>query len=129
MHKTITRIERQAMDALMRYDWPGNVRELENIVERSMIVSQSDTLRIDATWLAGEGSSDNPSGVESQQSNPSKQSWAQIERQAILAALARCHGKVYGKDGAAAELNVKPTTLYGKMQKHMIKGSRQHKAN
>jgi len=33
-----------------------------------------------------------------------------------------------GKDGAAAELNVKPTTLYGKMQKHKIKGSRQHKA-
>ncbi len=55
MHKTITRIERQTMDALMRYDWPGNVRELENIVERSMIVSQSDTLRVDASWLAGDG--------------------------------------------------------------------------
>jgi len=128
MHKTITRIERQTMDALMRYDWPGNVRELENIVERSMIVSQSDTLRIDASWLAGDGLSDNPSEVESRQTNPSKQTWAEIERQAILSALTRCHGKVYGKDGAAAELNVKPTTLYGKMQKHKIKGSRQHKA-
>jgi len=116
------------MDALMRYDWPGNVRELENIVERSMIVSQSDTLRIDASWLAGEGSPANPSEVESQRTNPSKQSLAEIERQAILNALARCHGKVYGKDGAAAELNVKPTTLYGKMQKYKIKGSRQHKA-
>ncbi|MDZ4847928.1 MAG: sigma 54-interacting transcriptional regulator [Pirellulaceae bacterium] len=128
MNKSITRIERQTMDALMRYDWPGNVRELENIVERSLIVSQSDTLRIDASWLAGEGASANPSEVESQRTNPSKQSLAEIERQAILSALARCHGKVYGKDGAAAELNVKPTTLYGKMQKYKIKGSRQHKA-
>jgi len=128
MNKSITRIERQTMDALMRYDWPGNVRELENIVERSLIVSQSDTLRIDASWLAGEGSPENRSDVESQRTNPSKQSLAEIERQAILSALARCHGKVYGKDGAAAELNVKPTTLYGKMQKYKIKGSRQHKA-
>jgi len=128
MHKTITRIERQTMDALMRYDWPGNVRELENIVERSIIVSQSDTLRIDTSWLAGDGSSGNPSGVESQQMNPSKQSLAEIERLAILGALSRCHGKVYGKEGAAAKLNVKPTTLYGKMKKHKIKGSRQHKA-
>lgn len=128
MNKSITRIERQTMDALMRYDWPGNVRELENIVERSLIVSQSDTLRIDASWLAGEGLPANPSEVESQRTNPSKQSLAEIERQSILSALARCHGKVYGKDGAAAELNVKPTTLYGKMQKYKIKGSRQHKA-
>jgi len=128
MHKSITQIERQAMDSLMQYDWPGNVRELENIVERSMIVSQGDTLRIDASWLAEDGSPANPSDVESQRTNPSKQSLAEIERQAILNALTRCHGKVYGKDGAAAELNVKPTTLYGKMQKHKIKGSRQHKA-
>ena len=128
MNKSITRIERQTMDALMRYDWPGNVRELENIVERSLIVSQSDTLRIDASWLAGEGLPANPSEVESQRTNPSKQSLAEIERQSILSALARCHGKVYGKDGAAAELNVKPTTLYSKMQKYKIKGSRQHKA-
>ena len=128
MNKSITRIERQTMDALMRYDWPGNVRELENIVERSLIVSQSDTLRIDASWLAEEGLPANPSEVESQRTNHSKQSLAEIERQSILSALARCHGKVYGKDGAAAELNVKPTTLYGKMQKYKIKGSRQHKA-
>ena len=128
MNKSITRIERQTMDALMRYDWPGNVRELENIVERSLIVSQSDTLRIDASWLAGEGLPANPSEVEYQRTNPSKQSLAEIERQSILSALARCHGKVYGKDGAAAELNVKPTTLYSKMQKYKIKGSRQHKA-
>ncbi|MFT5301596.1 MAG: formate hydrogenlyase transcriptional activator [Mariniblastus sp.] len=128
MHKSITGIERQAMDALMQYDWPGNVRELENIVERSMIISQSDTLRIDASWLAGDGSPPNSSEVESQRVHPSKQSLAEIERQAILSALARCHGKVYGKDGAAAELDVKPTTLYGKMTKYKIKGSRQHKA-
>ncbi len=128
MHKSITRIERQTMDALMQYDWPGNVRELENIVERGMIVSQSDTLRIDASWLSGDQSPANSFEANRQRTSPSTQSLAEIERQAILGALSRCHGKVYGKDGAAAELNVKPTTLYGRMQKHKIKGSRQHKA-
>jgi len=132
MHKSITRIERQTMDALMQYDWPGNVRELENIVERGMIVSQSDTLRVDASWFSGDrspaNSSADSSDADRSRTNPSRQSLAEIERGAILAALARCHGKVYGNDGAAAELKVKPTTLYGRMQKHKIKGSRQHKA-
>ncbi len=127
MHKSITRIDRQAMDALMQYDWPGNVRELENIVERSMIVSQSDTLRIDASWLAGDTQASDSRDTHSPSTYPSSQSLAAIERQAILDALSRCHGKIYGNDGAAASLNVKPTTLYGKMQKHRIKGSRQHK--
>jgi len=45
---------------------------------------------------------------------------AQLERIAILNALASCHGKVYGPKGAAALLGLKPTTLYGKMRKHKI---------
>ena len=40
-----------------------------------------------------------------------------MERRAILDALARCRGKVYGPGGAAAVLGLKPTTLYGKMRK------------
>jgi formate hydrogenlyase transcriptional activator len=35
-------------------------------------------------------------------------------------ALTRCHGKIYGPDGAAAALGLQPTTLYGKMRKHQI---------
>ena len=127
MNKTITRVDRRAMDALMQYDWPGNVRELENVIERSMIVSQSDTLAIDASWLSGDFDQGDLATSGLRQNNELHLSLAEVERQTILDALKRCHGKVYGADGAAAVLKVKPTTLYSKMSKHKIKGSRQHK--
>lgn len=127
MNKAIDRVDRRAMDGLMQYDWPGNVRELENVIERSMIVSQGDTLAIDASWLSGDSAQGGHNTTASRHSNDLHRSLAEVERQTILDALKRCHGKVYGADGAAAALKVKPTTFYSKMSKHNIKGSRQHK--
>jgi formate hydrogenlyase transcriptional activator len=46
MSKQITKISRNAMDALMHYPWPGNIRELQNFIERAVIVTPGDTLRI-----------------------------------------------------------------------------------
>jgi len=99
------------------------VRELENIIERAMIISQGDTLVIDESWLFGRPSlsSEPPAMITGR-------SLAEVERQIILDTLSRCHGKIYGPDGAAAELKLKPTTLYGKMRKHRIKSTRQHAA-
>ncbi len=109
------------MDLLMSYHWPGNVRELENITERSMIISRGDTLKVEPSWLLGD------SQQTSLPDSDNHASLADAERQFILEALTRTGGKVYGDDGAAASLRVKPTTLYGKMRKYNIKGSRQHK--
>src|ERR1700741_1269675 len=44
MHKRITAISEECMAALVRHSWPGNVRELQNLIERSVILSTSDTL-------------------------------------------------------------------------------------
>lgn len=112
MNKRITRVPRQTMELLMDYRWPGNVRELENIMERAMIVSRGEALEVDAQWL----SDDAVEGVPPR----GWPSFAQMERQAILDALQRCDGRVYGAAGAAALLRLKPTTLYGKMRKHRI---------
>ena len=90
----------------MDYHWPGNVRELENIIERAMIVSAGETLQIDLQWLA--------TGHADSKDQGSGTGLADLERQAIIAALERCHGKVYGPSGAASVLGLKPTTLYGK---------------
>jgi formate hydrogenlyase transcriptional activator len=121
MNKEVTRVDRRTMDLLMSYHWPGNVRELENITERSMIISRGDTLKVEPSWLLG----DSHQTVIPESGN--HVSLADAERQFILEALARTGGKVYGADGAAASLRVKPTTLYGKMRKHNIQGSRQHR--
>ena len=118
MDKEITQVNRRTMELLMSYDWPGNVRELENIIERAMIISRTDTLEIDATWLS--------EAVPKPESIDGKVvPLAEVERQAILNALQRCGGKVYGPDGAAAKLSLKPTTLYGKMRKFGIEKRKQ----
>ncbi len=100
------------MRLLTDYHWPGNVRELENIIERAMVTTASQTLQIDPLWLRPAPSSpavtNDGSGL------------AEVERCAIRDALKRCDGKIYGPGGAAAVLGLKPTTLYGKMRKLQI---------
>jgi formate hydrogenlyase transcriptional activator len=109
MNKVVARVSPAALHRLMAYAWPGNVRELENIIERALIVSTGDTLEVDPHWLKPAA---NPPVATS--------NLAELERGAIVAALARCQGRIYGPAGAAAALGLKPTTLYGKMRKHHI---------
>jgi len=115
MNKQITQVHRRTMELLMNYHWPGNVRELENILERAMIVTSGDTLEIDPTWLSTTSAT-----------SDGQPTMAELERRAILEALQRSSGKVYGPGGAAQALGLKPTTLYGKMRKHHI--SKKHAA-
>jgi formate hydrogenlyase transcriptional activator len=115
MNKPITRASPAALRLLTEYHWPGNVRELENIMERAMIVATGDTLEVDPNWLTpapdNRAAESSPAGL------------AETERRAILEALDRCRGRIYGPGGAAAALGLKPTTLYGKMRKHGIERS------
>jgi formate hydrogenlyase transcriptional activator len=108
MHKEVRQVDNGSLRLLQEYHWPGNVRELENVIERAMIVAEGDTLRIDRHWLQA-------SGGDRTVSSPG--SLAEIERQAIRAALEQSRGRIYGPSGAAAALGLKPTTLYGKMRK------------
>jgi formate hydrogenlyase transcriptional activator len=112
MNKPVSHVGSATLQALMDYAWPGNVRELENIIERALIVTIGDTLEIEPQWLTSMlGDSPIPQA---------RLGLADLERDAILDALQRCNGKIYGPGGAAAVLGLKPTTLYGKMRKHRI---------
>ncbi len=110
--KPVSRIGVESLRLLLGYDWPGNVRELENIVERAMIVTAGDVLEIDPQWLSA--------GPARGSHEVSSSALAEVERGAIQDALDRCRGKIYGPNGAALLLGIKPTTLYGKMRKHDI---------
>jgi formate hydrogenlyase transcriptional activator len=102
-------IPQRALRALQSHDWPGNVRELQNVIERAVIVSESEELIVDPQWLA------HAAPVET------ARTWAEQEKSRILDALRAANGRIYGPGGAAQRLGLKPTTLYGKMRKHGLK--------
>jgi formate hydrogenlyase transcriptional activator len=112
MSKSVNAVDQATLDLVCEYPWPGNVRELENLVERALIVCEEEKLAIDPDWLASPTAREE--GIE-------QMPLAIQERRAILDALARCNGKIYGPGGAAETLGLKPTTLYGKMRKHGIR--------
>jgi PAS domain S-box-containing protein len=103
---------------LIAYDWPGNVRELENAIERAAILAQGGRLRID---LPGGRSSGPVASSPSASTVQAGEVLSESERRSrdranIEAALAACGGRVFGKDGAAALLGIKPTTLASRIK-------------
>jgi transcriptional regulator with GAF, ATPase, and Fis domain len=105
--------------ALQRYDWPGNVRELQNIIERAVILSAHDRLQFNLPRPDREiGNFGNnfhhkaymPENILTEGERK------QRDRDSIRAALIQSKGKIYGPDGAAAVLGVKPSTLSYRMK-------------
>jgi transcriptional regulator with GAF, ATPase, and Fis domain len=104
--KKIKHIQKKILDMLQEYSWPGNVRELQNVIERSLIISETNELSIDKSWVANKPQ---PPGSAATDQNVS-------ERQHIEAALAQSKGKVSGAHGAAAKLGMPPSTLESKIR-------------
>ncbi|MGE3806048.1 MAG: sigma-54 interaction domain-containing protein, partial [Gemmataceae bacterium] len=106
LNRPAVKVPPATLELLCGYHWPGNVRELENVIERALIVTTGETLEIERRWFAA-----------SSAAVCDGSSLAATERQAIMAALERADGQIYGPAGAAAALGLKPSTLYGKMRK------------
>jgi PAS domain S-box-containing protein len=103
-------IRRETLSLLQSYAWPGNIRELQNVVERAVIVSESETLSIDERWLAGWPV--NPPVVAAEAS-PTLSSQ---EKDVIESTLLESKGRVSGPFGAAVRLGVPPSTLESKIK-------------
>ena len=111
MRREIKTIPRRAMEALTCNAWPGNVRELANFIERAVIVTRGEELQVPL----GELRSDRRVVVAASVAPSS--TFAQAERDAIIAALKAASGRISGKDGAAERLGLKRTTLQNKMRR------------
>jgi transcriptional regulator with GAF, ATPase, and Fis domain len=107
------RLAQKPVAELTAYDWPGNVRELENVIERAIILSKhSDRLEFDLPMRRGIPASPMPKvGRIFNRSELREQ-----ERANILAALEKTNGRVFGPDGAANLLGLKPTTLASRIK-------------
>jgi transcriptional regulator with GAF, ATPase, and Fis domain len=108
--KRITGIDKRSMDLLQSYSWPGNIRELQNVIERSVIVCDTENLSVDGSWL-GRGTL--PVATKSQALS---EKLAAQEKELIEAALAESHGRVSGPSGAAAKLGIPQSTLDSKIR-------------
>jgi formate hydrogenlyase transcriptional activator len=110
LHKRIATIPARVMTALMEHPWPGNIRELQNVIERAVILSASDTLAVETLWF--EQAAPLPSGpVDSLVA-----ARAAHERALIEAALTVCRGRVSGPEGAATKLGLPRQTLESKLK-------------
>ena len=106
------------MKLLMAYDWPGNIRELQNVIERAVILSRGNRLTLDLpqstnTHLHAEMLRATISG----ETIMTRQSLHEMERDNIIRALQLCGGKIFGEDGAAVMLGLKPTTLASRIKR------------
>jgi transcriptional regulator with GAF, ATPase, and Fis domain len=103
--KKIKHIQKRALQVLQEYSWPGNVRELQNVIERSIIITDTNEFSIDKSWVANEPPPRTPALDQTLN-----------ERKRIEAALAQSSGKVSGANGAAARLGMPASTLESKIR-------------
>ena len=120
--KKMTGISKKSMELLQSYGWPGNIRELQNVIERSVIISDSENLCIDESWFTG------PSGTTDPAMQPFSEKLATQEREMIEAALAESNGRVSGPRGAAAKLGIPQSTLDSKIKSLKINKQRFRRA-
>jgi len=120
--KKINRVNRKTMELLQSYAWPGNVRELQNVVERSMILCETETFSIDENWLP---QSATLTPAQNKQAELAHRLLAQ-EKIMIEAALKDARGRISGPAGAAVHLGIARSTLESKIRslkinKHLFK--------
>jgi PAS domain S-box-containing protein len=116
--KKIKHIQKKALEALREYSWPGNVRELQNVIERSLIIGETNELTVDKSWLSNEPQPATSVAVDR----------TLTDRRRIEAALAQSNGKISGAHGAAAILGMPASTLESRIRtlrinKHAYKGA------
>src|SRR5246127_1286699 len=117
--KNIRSVDKKTLQLLQSYPWPGNIRELQNIIERSVIVCETEIFTVDESWLSKQ-SHDERSGGKLYLS----EKLAAKEKEVIEEALRESQGRVFGPLGAAAKLGIARSTLESKIQSLKINKKR-----
>jgi PAS domain S-box-containing protein len=117
--KRFTTVDKKTLGLLESYYWPGNIRELQNVIERSVIVCETNNFSVDESWL----SQKLPETRAESQLDLSEKVAAQ-EKEIIEAALRESQGRVFGPSGAAASLGIARSTLESKIRSLKINKNR-----
>jgi hypothetical protein len=114
--KTFRRVAKRTLDCLRSYPWPGNIRELQNVIERSVIVSDTEEFTVDESWLSTRPQVDSRFGLSG--------TVTAHEKAIVEDALRASGGRVFGPSGAAARLGIPRSTLESKIRALKINKSR-----
>ena len=117
--KRQARLSKANVADLQAYDWPGNVRELQNAIERAVITARRGGL--DFHLPRGDGPRADRVDPTVRSEILTDAAVRELERTNLLHALERADWKIYGSDGAAALLGLKPTTVTSRMQRLGLK--------
>ena len=126
--RKVTGVSKETMQLLLNYSWPGNIREIQNVIERGVVLSRDSVLNLGLDLLplgstsAAAICAETPSATSNFSSAPPP-SLEDVERKHILAVLTRTGWVINGTNGAAALLDVHPSTLRSRMEKLGIKRS------
>lgn len=108
--KKFQAVDKKSLELLRSYPWPGNIRELQNVIERSVIVCETETFSVDESWL-----SKKPLATAPKAKAELSEMLAAQEKEMIEAALRDSGGRVSGPSGAAAKLGIHRSTLDSKI--------------
>jgi PAS domain S-box-containing protein len=117
--KNIRSVDKRTLQSLQSYPWPGNIRELQNVIERSLIVCETETFTVDESWL-----SQRPLDARSGDKPLLSAKVAATEREIIEEALRASQGRIFGPSGAAARLGIARSTLESKIRSLNINKNR-----
>jgi PAS domain S-box-containing protein len=118
--KNIKRVNKKTLELLQSYPWPGNIRELQNVIERSVILCETEIFSIDESWLPQPP----PLTPESKQQVELPRRLLVQEKDMIEAALKESRGRIFGPTGAAAKLGIPRSTLESKIKSLKIDKNR-----
>ena len=117
--KTIRSVHKRSLELLQSYPWPGNIRELQNVIERSVIVCDTENFSVDESWLSRQ-----PPRSEPKSQPELSRKLADEEKEMIEAALRESGGRVSGPSGAAVKLGIPGSTLDSKIRSLKINKNR-----
>jgi formate hydrogenlyase transcriptional activator len=120
--KNIRHVNEETLELLQSYPWPGNIRELQNVIERSVILCETQTFSIDESWLPQQPQPSVIAKLENHTELPRRLETQ--EKNMIEEALKASRGRVFEPTGAAAKLGIPRSTLESKIKSLKIDKNR-----
>ena len=117
--KNFRGVDKKTLQLLESYPWPGNIRELQNVIERSVIVCETEIFTVDESWLT-----QRPLDTKTGNKLFLSAKVAATEKEIIEEALRESQGRIFGPSGAAARLGIARSTLESKIRSLKINKNR-----